>query len=226
MQIKSCIYFAYLYIVAVNEPKHVLAVLRRILGLKQKEMANLVGCSTATIQAVEYGKLVLSEKLAVEVQQQTGVDLEWLLSNDVSKPVVNPVGDPYTKELFTQRQAFLKSSVGDLETNGVTIRFEVSRLVARLACGACAAIKAKKVALFAYKCGRALEDLQKEFGGDLARWPWAKRPFQAVVRDIERILEKDATESLEEVWRLADATVRKPAPGVPPSSKAPRRKPA
>ena len=213
----------------MNEPKHVLAVLRRILGLKQKEMANLVGCSTATIQAVEYGKLVLSEKLAVEVQRQTGVDLTWLRSNDVLKPALNRVGGPYTKALFeqTQAQTFLKTRVRDLETDGVTIRFEISRLVARLACGACAAIKAGKYPLFIYKYSKALEDLQKEFGGDLERWPWAKRPpFLAGVRDVERILEKDATESLEEVWRLADATVRKPAPGVPPPSKAPRRKPA
>ena len=214
-----------MYIVAMNEPKHALAVLRRILGLKQNEMADLVGCSMPTIQAVEYGKLALSEKLAAEIQQQTAVDLTWLLSNNISKPAVNRVGAPYTKELFEERQAFLKSSNRDLDINRVTIRFEVSRLVARLACGACAAIKKKKFYLFAYKCGRVLEDLQKEFEGDLTGWPWANRPFVEGVRDAERILEKDAEESLAQVWRTADASVRKPAPGVPPLSKA-GRKPA
>src|SRR5436190_20090699 len=80
--------------------RHSLAVLRSFLGLTQKEMADLVECSTPTIQAIELGKLKLSEKLGVTLATKTGVSLDWLMSNDVTAPIVNPRGEPYTKEAF------------------------------------------------------------------------------------------------------------------------------
>jgi transcriptional regulator with XRE-family HTH domain len=210
----------------MNGPKHVLAVLRRILELNQQEMADLLGCSMPTIQAVEYGKLPLSQKLAAEIQQRTGVDLAWLLSNDISKPPVNHLGEPYTKELFETRQAFLKTKIYDSEGEGLAIRFQFSRLVGMLACASIGAIQNGKHSLFSYKCSKFLEEMEEEFGGDPERWPWAERPFIAGVRDIERVCEKDAKEALEAVWRSADAILRKRSPGVPPGSKAQGRRPA
>ena len=56
--------------------RHTLAVLRTLIGLTQKEMAQLLDCSTPTIQAIELGKLKLSLDLAQRVQFQTGVHPE------------------------------------------------------------------------------------------------------------------------------------------------------
>lgn len=85
--------------------RHSLAVLRSFLGLTQKEMADLVECSTPTIQAIELGKLKLSEKLGVTLAAKTGVSLDWLMRNDVTAPIVDPRGEPYTKESFEFNRA-------------------------------------------------------------------------------------------------------------------------
>ena len=43
--------------------------------------------STATIQAIELGKLKLSEELAIKISLETGVSAKWLLAGDVgAKP--------------------------------------------------------------------------------------------------------------------------------------------
>ena len=92
---------------------HTLAVLRTMLGLTQKEMAELAGRSARTIQAIELKQLPLSEELALRIAEATGVDEGWLLENDTSaRPrrgaallaLLNERG-PYTKEAFEWQQA-------------------------------------------------------------------------------------------------------------------------
>ena len=85
--------------------RHTLAVLRNISGMTQKEMAAILECSTPTIQAVELGRLNLSDKLAGLVSHKTGINLAWLLTNDVNQPPVDVDGAPYTKALFEDYQA-------------------------------------------------------------------------------------------------------------------------
>ena len=85
--------------------RHTLAVLRSFLRLTQKEMADIVECSTPTIQAIELGKLNLSEKLGVTLATKTGVSLDWLMQNDVTAPVVDRSGETYTKEAFESIRA-------------------------------------------------------------------------------------------------------------------------
>ncbi|MHB8522921.1 MAG: helix-turn-helix domain-containing protein [Limisphaerales bacterium] len=89
--------------------RHTLAVLRTLIGFTQKEMAAILECSTATVQAVELGKLKLSMDLAQRVHFQTGVSTEWLLAADVSQPPVSSQGKPYTQALFEEMQAELVS---------------------------------------------------------------------------------------------------------------------
>ena len=89
--------------------RHTLAVLRTLIGFTQKEMAAILECSTPTIQAVELGKLKLSLDLSQRVHFQTGVNHEWLLADDVSKPPVSGEGKPYTKSFFEEWQAILLS---------------------------------------------------------------------------------------------------------------------
>lgn len=89
--------------------RHTLAVLRTLIGFTQKELAQILECSTATIQAVELGKLKLSLDLAQRVHFQTGVSTEWLLADDVNQPPVTGQGKPYTKAYFEKMQTALIS---------------------------------------------------------------------------------------------------------------------
>jgi transcriptional regulator with XRE-family HTH domain len=66
---------------------NVLAILRKNLSLKQSELAEYAGCSVSTIQALEVNRLPLSESLAARISTVTGVDLNWLLANDVTVPM-------------------------------------------------------------------------------------------------------------------------------------------
>src|SRR5436190_17076233 len=89
----------------VSPLRHTLAVLRTSLGLGQKEMGELVRCSKPTIQAVELGKLQLSQDLATRIQIATGADVGWLLRNDVTAPPIQINGEAFTRESFENHRA-------------------------------------------------------------------------------------------------------------------------
>ena len=77
-----------------------MAVLRQAIGLSQQELADLVGRSKATIQAVELGKLRLSHELAGLLEFKTGADSRWLLKGDPKLPATGLDGLPLTREVF------------------------------------------------------------------------------------------------------------------------------
>jgi transcriptional regulator with XRE-family HTH domain len=85
--------------------RHPLAVLRQIIGLGQKELAQRVGKSTSTIQAIELGKLKLSEDLAAKIEEQTGVNSLWLLYGDPTNPIKNKSGARYRKDDYELARA-------------------------------------------------------------------------------------------------------------------------
>ena len=99
--------------------RHPLAILRTTIGLTQKEMAGLVNRAARTIQAVELGKLSLSEDLAMLIAQATGVDAGWLLEKDPAVPprkgttamgMGSGTGE-YGRKEFEFHRAFLQSPV-------------------------------------------------------------------------------------------------------------------
>ena len=82
-------------------PRHTLAVLRGIIGHSQQELADLVGRSPRTIQAIEIGRLPLSEDLAVRVSHETGVSMQWLLGGDLDAMPQTAMSDrPFDKAIF------------------------------------------------------------------------------------------------------------------------------
>ncbi len=85
--------------------RHNLARLRLFLELSQKEMAELVGCSTATIQSVELRRLPLSEELARKISAETGILLEWLLLNDLQMPLIADHREPFSIDDFDHRRS-------------------------------------------------------------------------------------------------------------------------
>jgi hypothetical protein len=85
----------------ISPLRHNLARLRALdfVKLGQKEMADLAGCSTRTIQSVELGTLGLSEDLARRISNVTGVAAHWLLENNLKAPPNSkPFEQPYTRE--------------------------------------------------------------------------------------------------------------------------------
>jgi transcriptional regulator with XRE-family HTH domain len=120
-----------------SKQAHVLAVLRKNLSLKQPELAELVGCSASTIQAIELNRLSLSPGLAGRISAATGVDLDWLQANDLNRPF------PAVRTLATQNKlisqlikgfkdlfavASLTPKGPDRDTLTLYIAWELSRL--------------------------------------------------------------------------------------------------
>jgi hypothetical protein len=75
-----------------------------MLKLGQKELANMVGCSTRTIQSVELRTLALSESLARKISSETAVAVEWLLENDLRAPLIGDDYKPFTVEHYNERR--------------------------------------------------------------------------------------------------------------------------
>ncbi|MGZ4974748.1 MAG: helix-turn-helix transcriptional regulator, partial [Limisphaerales bacterium] len=143
--------------------RHTLAVLRTIIGITQKEMAQLAECSPPTIQAVELGKLKLSEKLGGLIALRTGIALKWLLDDNVASAPVTEEGHPFTEEVYHQTQSFLAApSPSQFSLFQPMISFQAN--VFRLANVLLKAHKDKKSALCAYKIAKAMDELDREFG--------------------------------------------------------------
>ena len=102
--------------------RHTLAVLRNTIGMGQKEMAELVGRSTRTIQAIELGQLQLSEDLAMRIAAETGIEVGWLLENDLSKPPIGRMANgvdrslhPYDRRIFEWYRAWKETPLATEE---------------------------------------------------------------------------------------------------------------
>ncbi len=103
--------------------RHPVAVLRTIIGLGQKHLADLCSCSTRTIQAVELGNLKLSETLATKIAEATGASTAWLLKGDPAAPPesgnsITPYSTyrtQYTKDIYQFHRALLEAPAGLVE---------------------------------------------------------------------------------------------------------------
>jgi len=146
--------------------RHPLAVLRLMIGFTQKEMASLLKCSCPTIQAIELGKLKMSERLAQEIVQTTGVSLEWLLKADPQAPPVSENNEPYSVTIFERTQANLTRKFTDETDPDFSSEF-LAWCMLGTASMMLAAIQEDRYVLFRYKMRRTLETLEEEFGG----WP-------------------------------------------------------
>jgi transcriptional regulator with XRE-family HTH domain len=207
----------------LSPQRHTLAVLRVLIGLTQKELADMVGRSVVTIQKIELGKLRLGPELAKEISGQTWVSLKWLLDGDVSKPPVHAHGGPYTKEMFELRQVTLQGNAELLENPSVWIKFVISSQVRDFAAVAGAAVKGNNFQLFSYRFRKAMDALKKDFGCDSS------------IESLEAVSEKatdeqklllDAALAVEKLFRVVDARCAKPVLASRQSSRARRRQPA
>jgi transcriptional regulator with XRE-family HTH domain len=80
--------------------RHVLATVRILAGLSQKQLAKLLDCSAITIQKIEQGHLKLSEDLARRAEREIDVSAGWLLANDPKLEPITPRGGAWSRDLF------------------------------------------------------------------------------------------------------------------------------
>lgn len=114
-----------------SQLKHPVAVLRKIIGLGQKELADLIGCSISTLQSIELGpeRLALSAELAQKIAEQTGVSVQWLAKGDPSVRPSTWNGGPYDRAFFEYvRAEYLRSPTRaptDVQQDWGTMFYEV-----------------------------------------------------------------------------------------------------
>ena len=151
-----------LKIMRVSSQSHTLAVLRLLVGLTQKEMAAVLHCSAPTIQAIELDKLNLSEKLAGFASLQTGINLAWLLDNDVTRPPLDTRGRPYTKATFEEFQALADIKKDPQMENEVAVYYR-DKIIDRLHALLLRAFIDDHTDLCVYKLSKAFDELEKQF---------------------------------------------------------------
>lgn len=145
--------------------KHPLAVLRTTIGLGQKEMAELVGRSVRTIQAVELNTLPLSEDLGKTIAVKTGVSLKWLMDGNPDAPIVEHNGGPYTKEIFERVASGAGAPELTTPLDGLLSIVSVAYVFSEIYRGSLAAMTKADSELYHYKVRRAVESVTKEYKG-------------------------------------------------------------
>jgi hypothetical protein len=127
-----------------------------------------LGCSLSRVEHIESGSpaLRLSPEDGQIIAAQTGVDFRWLMANDVSKPIINSRGKPYTVAEFESRQSELKkTSFKAPETNRDLWRVTnaMAEMFGMVAAVALRSLERGEFDVFDYKLRHALLKL---YGGE------------------------------------------------------------
>lgn len=90
--------------------QHVLAVLRRAIGLGQQQLAARLGVSQSFIQKIELSERTLTREIARRMADYTSVDIDWLLAGDYRQPPPAATGGRLTRERFERHRAWVESA--------------------------------------------------------------------------------------------------------------------
>ena len=94
--------------------KHVLQVLRKIIGVRGKESRERLGLAPDTIKSITSGRLAFSKAAAATVADQTGVSFLWLMAGDASKPPTTQTGEPFDERSFNRHRMARDAAAGAL----------------------------------------------------------------------------------------------------------------
>jgi plasmid maintenance system antidote protein VapI len=188
------------------------AVLRGILGIKVAGMAELLGCSSHTIQSLETGRLKMSQDIASRMLIETDISPQWLLAGDAKVPPYSVYDMPYTKEIFEHVQA---EKAWRKTPKSVWLLSEAVDLSARLVAILSNANKHHNYVAALYKARIALERLKDEFGQDDSLYSpkdfgdYNDQEALAIMSQLSRYRDGGLSSSLQpvvydDIWKIKD----------------------
>jgi hypothetical protein len=146
-----------------SSQKTTAAVLRKIIGKKDDEWAQMLGRSAQVIHNIEAGRTKLTPELATKLFHETGISWIWLLNKDPTAPPIAQNGEPYTAEIYERNQA---QKIPLDQPNPVFRNFDKLGFCARLIAILESASARKDYYMAVYKVHTALDSFQREFGMD------------------------------------------------------------
>jgi hypothetical protein len=175
--------------------------------LPVKTVSSWLNVKEDSIRCIERGRpgYPLTAENAEKIAHQTGASVDWLLANEVSKPIINSLGEPFTQKDFEDRQkAILNPSPDtDLRHSRGTLASCCAKIAAILVRGA----ERGQPDEYAYKLNMALRSVYFDRGEKLD-WPTRFSPaygnlaierpdftplfhvFEKELRSIHRKMEK------------------------------------
>ena len=191
----------------LSNQRTTLAKLRLAIGLRQKEMADLLGVSASIIQNIELEKTDLPEDLADDAARLTGADVVWLLENDPRRPIINSNGEPFTMSDYEKRQAKLRFEKGSPASIAPRVETELASSLGKLIVIAEAALRSGRYDLFSYKISRALNGLCNEAHARVYRLPISKGEHVDIWPDLDHVV---ADWKTRHDWRAEFRSLMKP----------------
>lgn len=178
-----------------KKPKHVLSVLRKVIGASLADSKSVLGLAPDTVKSIQSGRLPFSDSAALIVSEKTGVSCKWLLELDGSKPPRTESGAKYTRETFDRHEANRDKdarewlSPANLDTYRYRTIKNFRTLTAKLAGLILLAHASQKVAFVDAKLEREIRRLSA-----LLRQPERARAFEReVLKQVDSIgAENDA----------------------------------
>jgi len=170
-----------------SQKRTVFAILRSIIGIKDVEMAEILGCSKATINSLECGRLKLSDSMAERYRHQTGISIKWLLEGDVDAEPVDEFTRPYTAETFHHTQ--ISKRIYDMPP-GEYVSGDCLAFYGYLRAILHQSRKRQTYHIARYEIERALKKLGDEFGYDCYIYPDVS-PSDVSVKHLKAAIECD-----------------------------------
>ncbi len=146
-----------------SSEKTTAAILRKIVGKKDWEWAQMLGRSVQAIHNIEAGRTKLTHELATKLFHETGISIDWLMKGDPTVPPIAENGEPYKAEIYERAQA--QKSPHD-QPHPVFRNFDKLGFCARLIAILESASARKDYYMARYKVHTALDSLRREFGMD------------------------------------------------------------
>jgi transcriptional regulator with XRE-family HTH domain len=172
----------------------------------QQRFAKLIGCGLSTLQQIETGtkRFKLSEELAHRIHDETGVDVGWLLSNNLKAPIVNFVGAPYKFEDYERMQAS-KMPAEYMEVLSVDF---AAAFYGEVRAMLSSAAKRGRAEIALYRIAKVLENCSREFGHDTEVVP-RKGQFDKRSDNLKRWRVEAGITLFKKDCRQRDAIIRR-----------------
>ena len=185
------------------------ARLRVLTGLRQKELAPLVGLKLSSLQKLETKSLALSAETAKRIAFETGVSACWLQSSDTGLPPVTPSGRPYAESDYTATRAARTASLSGKRPPRVG---DLAHQYVHLRAVAAAADRQGQGDSFMFELDAFLERARSQYGyraevfGGSSR---AKHPLPSTSQVLKRVADDLATLTRDHASRFGED-------GIPP----------